>query len=90
MAETTEKPKRTVEEVQREYNQGCLRAGHMQYQIAVLSKDLNILNDALRDLNFEAATIQAKNNEEAAKAAAAAPPAGETPQLPKLEGLNNG
>lgn len=87
-----EKKERTLNDVQGEYNRGCLRAGHLQYQILTLQKDLSVLNDTLRDLNFEASGIQAKlheeelkkEKEEAAKAQVAAP------ELPKLEGMTNG
>jgi septal ring factor EnvC (AmiA/AmiB activator) len=63
------KAPRTVQEIQNEYSNLCAKAGHLQYQIATLGKDLDLLNAQLRDLNFEAAS--AKNNEEAVKAAAA-------------------
>ncbi len=55
------KPARTVEAIQNEYTQLCVRAGHTQYQIAQLQKDLELMNRSLRDLNLEAATVQAKN-----------------------------
>ncbi len=55
------KPARTVEQIQNEYTQQCVRAGHTQYQIAQLQKDLELMNRSLRDLNLEAATVQAKN-----------------------------
>lgn len=51
----SDKPKRTVEEIQKQYEQGCFRAGHLAYQIFALSKDLEALNGTLRDLNLEAA-----------------------------------
>ena len=67
------KKERTVEQVQQEYTQMCVRAGHTQYQIAQLQKDLALFNDTLRDLNLEAGAIQAKNlAAEAAKKAEAA------------------
>lgn len=64
MSEETKK-KRTVEELQQEYANLCARAGHLQYQVYTLSKDLEIVNQTMRDLNFEAAA--AKQAEEAAK-----------------------
>lgn len=54
-----EKPKRTVAEIQQEYGQLCTRAGHVQYQLHAHSKDLELINQTLRDLNFEAASAQA-------------------------------
>lgn len=60
MSEDQKKPERTVADVQQEYQSGCVRAGHLQYQIVTMQKDLAILNETLRDLNFEAAGIQAK------------------------------
>jgi hypothetical protein len=50
--------KRTFETVQTEYQQLALKAGHIQYQIHALSKDLDLLNDQMRDLNFEGAKIK--------------------------------
>lgn len=63
MSETQNKT-RTVPEIQQEYTSECTRAGHLQYQIVTLSKDLDMLNDHLRDLNLEAAAAQAKANAE--------------------------
>lgn len=57
--------KRTFESVQTEYQQLALRTGHIQYQIAAFTKDLEILNEQMRDLNFEGAKL--KGEEEAAK-----------------------
>ena len=50
---------RTIEDVQREYQQTCVRAGHLQYQVYGLTKDLEMVNKQLLDLNLEAAGIQA-------------------------------
>jgi hypothetical protein len=55
-----EKKERTLEEVKNEFNQLCFRAGSLQYEIAVKNKDLEMLNESLRNLNFEASKIQAK------------------------------
>ncbi len=63
---------RTVAEISAEYSQGCTKAGHLQYQISAMSKDLDTLNQTLRDLNFEAASAQQKEAE-AAKAPAEEP-----------------
>lgn len=51
---------RTFEDVQMEYSQLALRAGSLQYEIHVKSKDLEMLNDSMRKLNMEAAKLQAK------------------------------
>lgn len=59
--------KRTKDEVQSEYGQICAKAGHAQYQIDVLKRDLTMLNERLRDLNLEAAAI-ARAEEEAKNA----------------------
>lgn len=69
----SEKKVRTVPEIQNEYQGLCLRAGHLNYQIYALSKDLDMVQNSLRDLNIEAATAQA-----AEKAAAATPAEGAT------------
>lgn len=63
MSESTKT--RTVDDIQQEYQQGCLRAGHLQYQISALSKDLDLLNESMRELNLEANAIKSKAAEEA-------------------------
>ncbi len=65
------KKERTVSEIQSEYSGLCARAGHAQYQISVMQKDLELINEQLRELNLEAAASSAK--EAAAKAEAATP-----------------
>jgi hypothetical protein len=65
------KPARSVSDIQDEYSKLCFKAGHLQYQISALSKDLELLNSTMRDLNFEAAAAQAKAAEVAAAVAAA-------------------
>jgi len=76
----SEKKTRTVAEIQQEYQGLCFKAGHLQYQISALSKDLELLNSTMRDLNFEAASVQAKESEASKasepKAAASADPQG--------------
>lgn len=54
------KPSRTIPEIQQEYQQNCTRAGHLQYQIYTLEKDLALVNDLLRNLNFEASAAAPK------------------------------
>jgi len=72
MSEAENKPKeRGIPDIQTEYQQCCVKAGHLQYQIATMGKDLGLLNDTMRDLNFEAAGLQAK--QQAAKPAESAP-----------------
>ncbi len=53
------KESRTVEEIQKDYTGLCLKAGHLQYQISVLTEDLKVVNSTLKDLNFEAAAVKA-------------------------------
>lgn len=55
----TKKEPRTLDNVRSEYHNLCLQAGNLQYQIHALSQDLETLNLQLRDLNLEAAAIQA-------------------------------
>jgi uncharacterized coiled-coil DUF342 family protein len=55
----SETKKRTIDEIRKEYTDLCLKAGHTQYQIDTLTKDLGVINNTLRDLNFEAASVQA-------------------------------
>lgn len=52
----SDKPKRSVEEIQQEYARVCTRAGHTQYQLYTLQKDLELINNTLRDLNIEASS----------------------------------
>lgn len=54
-----QKPSRTLDVVHKEYTNACFKAGNLQYQISALSKDLGLLNDTMRELNFEAAAIKA-------------------------------
>lgn len=58
---------RTVEVIQQEYQGLCLKAGHTQYQINILSKEMDILNENLRSLNFEASALQQKKAEAESK-----------------------
>lgn len=65
----SEKVKRSIADIQQEYQNTCLRAGHLQYQISAFQKDLDIVNNQLRDLNLEAAAIKAEEDKAAAEAA---------------------
>lgn len=58
-----EKAERKVEDIHAEYSQLCAKAGHLQYQIHVLTKDLGLLNEQLMNLNFEASAKVAKEKE---------------------------
>ena len=66
MSEETKKVSRSVAEIQGEYQALCTRAGHIQYQVFTLSKDLDMLNESMRNLNFEAS--EASKAEAAPKA----------------------
>ncbi len=57
---------RKVEDIQSEYGQLCTKAGHLQYQIYALSKDLALVNEQLRELNFEASKVISKTPKEGA------------------------
>lgn len=61
--------KRTFETIQTEYQQLALRAGHTQYQIHALTKDLALLNEQMRDLNFEGAKVKAEDDKAAKEVA---------------------
>jgi hypothetical protein len=61
--------KRPISDIHAEYSNLCAKAGHIQYQIYNNNKDLEIINQQLRDINLEAAKLQAE--EDAAKAEAA-------------------
>lgn len=63
-----EKPKRSIPEIQGEYQTLCTKAGHVQYQIFTLSKDLEMMNQELRDLNLEAAAVKAEEDAKASSA----------------------
>ncbi len=75
MSEEKKTP-RTLEAIQQEYQQTCLNAGHVQYQLSAirsdadakvneLEKGLTNLNSKLRDLNIEAAASQKAEKEKA-------------------------
>lgn len=59
-ATQTEKSSRSVAEIQQEFTAICARAGHLEYQVFTYRKDLEILNNQMRELNFEAAAVQAQ------------------------------
>lgn len=55
--------KRTLPVINQEYANLCVKAGNLQYQIVVFQTDLALLNEELRELNFEAAKLQAEAKE---------------------------
>lgn len=57
---TDVKKERTLEELKTEYGKLCFRAGDLQYEISIKQKDLSLINESLRNINFEAAALQAK------------------------------
>jgi hypothetical protein len=48
---------RTMDVITKEYSDVCAKAGHIQYQVGVLSNELATLNDKLKELNLEAAAL---------------------------------
>lgn len=80
MTEKNPHPNRDVATIQNEYQQGCFKAGHIQYQIYALQQDLDTVNKTLLDLNLEgAASKAAKAKEEASEA--------KQPETPRLEAV---
>lgn len=73
MSET--KAPRDLNIIQSEYQQLCTKLGHVTYQINALSKDSELLNASLRELNIEA--IEFQKAADAAKAEAATAVEGE-------------
>lgn len=69
MSTSVFKSPRTVPEIQQQYSLLCTQAGHLQYEIATKSKDLELLNSTLRDLNSEAYAAQQAAEQEAKKKA---------------------
>ncbi len=80
------KAPRSLPAIQQEYTNLAANAGQIQYQIYTLKKDLEGVNNALRDLNAEAFSAK-QAEEEAKKAAAASEPA---PTLKAVEDSSNG
>jgi predicted porin len=66
----SENKKRSVTEIQLDYQNLCVKAGYLQYQVYTHQKDLDMVNKELRDLNLEAAASKAA--EDASKVSAAA------------------
>lgn len=59
------KKHRPINEIQADYQSTAMKAGHIQYQIYTLSKDLELVNSTLRDLNLEAVASQGAESKEA-------------------------
>lgn len=60
------KAPRPLEQIQQDYQRTCTQVGNLQYQIWALDKDLQLLNEQLRDLSLEGAASN-KAAQEAAK-----------------------
>lgn len=58
----SEKPKREISDIQSEYSVLAAKAGQTQYQIFILSKDLEQFHENMRDLNLEAAALKGSEN----------------------------
>jgi len=79
--------KRIPIEIQQEYGQVSAKAGSVQYQISELKKDLVLLNEQMRELNFEFAGAKRAEEEAAKKATVEADKGAADQQAPALEGL---
>jgi septal ring factor EnvC (AmiA/AmiB activator) len=53
-----EEKARTLQDIQSEFSALCTRAGHLTYQAFTFQKDVDLLNNRMRELNFEAAALQ--------------------------------
>lgn len=51
---------RTREVIEADYARLCAKAGHLQYQMAAFSKELETINTRLKELNQEAAALTKK------------------------------
>lgn len=65
----TAAPARTLQQIQQEFTALCTKAGHLEYQCATYQKDIDILQEQMRNLNFEAAALQGHEMAQKAKAA---------------------
>lgn len=54
----SESKPRSFDEIQNEYQGLCTKVGHMSYQVWALNKEINTINDRIRDINFEAAALK--------------------------------
>lgn len=60
---TEKKAPRPISEIQNEYQALASRAGFLQYQIYHFTRDLGLVNEQMRDLNFEAAEASRQASE---------------------------
>jgi hypothetical protein len=83
---------RSVDAIQTEYTQLCTKAGHLQYQINALSKDLELVNKTLTDLNLEGAAAfkRESDKKEQEKKAAAGQGQGPGPSLAQQAAAGQG
>jgi predicted RNase H-like nuclease (RuvC/YqgF family) len=54
------KKERTMQDIQQEFTALCTKAGHLDYQVFTYKKDIEILQNQMRELNFEAAALQGR------------------------------
>lgn len=50
---------KSVEQITKEFSELCLRAGNLQFEIELKQKDLSMINEELKSLNFQ--YMEAKN-----------------------------
>ena len=55
-------PKRTLEQIQSEYQMLCARAGDMQYKVRCFNADLESINQRLVTMNQEAQQLSKDDN----------------------------
>lgn len=65
----SETKNRSVADIQKDYSELCVRAGHLAYSIRALEKDLASVQQVQEDLNLEGAAAQKREAEEAKAAA---------------------
>ena len=61
-------PERTIKDIQDEFSSLSTRSGHLEYQVYTFKKDIDLINDRMRSLNFEAAALQGKQQAPAPEA----------------------
>lgn len=79
--------RRSTEQLSAEYGKLCQQAGHLNYQIHAISKDLELVNEQLRELNLEAAANQQAAQSEAAAAAHTAAASAPVSEVPAVEAV---
>lgn len=63
----TPKESRKPEEVRKDYAQACAAAGELQYKLVEFQTELNRINESIRSLNQEFATIPKEESKEETK-----------------------